>query len=247
MKTNIQQLFIAALIVWGPSALGDVLELKNGTLLNGKYSGGTAGAVNFTTSAGIQTINTAQIVALTFTTPAAPAAAAPAPAAARPSGTQTIPAGTILLVRMMDPVSSKNAAGANFTTKLEQDLVVNNVIVLKAGTTIYGKVQSSTQARRAAGKSILDLRLAQMAVGSTTVPIVTSSYQEAGANSLRKTAGGAAVGAGIGAVVDGGDGAAKGAAIGAAASLLKKGETVTVPPGALLEFTLMQPVAVSAG
>lgn len=236
-------MFTAALVVWGASASGDVLELKNGTVLNGKYSGGTAGVVNFTTSAGIQMIDTAQIVALTFTAPAASPAATPRSAA----GAQTIPAGTTLLVRMMDPVSSKNAAGANFTSKLEHDLTVNNVVVVKAGTTIYGKVQSATQARRAAGKSTLDLRLAQMVIGSATVPIVTSEYKEAGANSLRKTAGGAAVGAGVGAVVDGGDGAAKGAAIGAAASLLKKGETVTVPPGTLLEFTLMQPVTVSAG
>ena len=36
--------------------------------------------------------------------------------------------------------------------------------------------------------------------------------------------------------------AGKGAAIGATASLLKKGQTITVPPGALLEFTLTQPV-----
>ena len=247
MKTKIQPLFLAALVASGAWAPADVLELKNGTILNGKYSGGSANAVNFTTTAGIQVIDTAQIVALTFTAPAPPQAVAPAPAATPARGAQTIPAGTPLLVRVMDPVSSKNSAGATFTTKLEQDLVVNNVVVVKAGTTIYGKVQSSTRARRAAGKSTLELRLAQMVVGSTTVPIVTSDYKEAGANSLRKTAGGAAVGAGVGAVVDGGDGAAKGAAIGAAASLLKKGETVTVPPGTLLEFTLMQPVTVSAG
>ncbi len=55
---------------------------------------------------------------------------------------------------------------------------------------------------------------------------------------------GAAGGAAIGAIVDGGDGAAKGAAIGATASLLKKGQTITVPPGTLLEFTLTQPVTV---
>ena len=34
------------------------------------------------------------------------------------------------------------------------------------------------------------------------------------------------------------------APIGATASLLKKGQTITVPPGALLEFTLSQPLSV---
>jgi len=62
---------------------------------------------------------------------------------------------------------------------------------------------------------------------------------------MGKTAKGAAAGAAIGAIADGGDGAAKGAAIGAVASGLKKGESVSVSPGALLEFKLQQPVSVN--
>jgi hypothetical protein len=73
------------------------------------------------------------------------------------------------------------------------------------------------------------------------VPIVTSGFQEAGQASIAKAAKGAAFGAAVGAIA--GD-AGKGAAIGATASLLKKGQTITIPPGALLEFTLTQPVTV---
>jgi hypothetical protein len=46
----------------------------------------------------------------------------------------------------------------------------------------------------------------------------------------------------IGGAVDGGDGAGKGAAIGAGVSLIRKGDSVTVPQGAILEFRLSQPV-----
>lgn len=42
----------------------DVLELKNGTLLNGSFAGGTAGTVRFETAAGVQVIERSQIVAL---------------------------------------------------------------------------------------------------------------------------------------------------------------------------------------
>jgi hypothetical protein len=42
-------------------------ELKNGNLLNGHYGGGTAGTVRFETSAGLQVIETSQIIAFTFT------------------------------------------------------------------------------------------------------------------------------------------------------------------------------------
>ena len=55
---------------------------------------------------------------------------------------------------------------------------------------------------------------------------------------------GAAAGAAVGAIA--GD-AGKGAAIGATASLLKKGQTITIPPGTLLEFTLTQPITVPTG
>jgi hypothetical protein len=157
----------------------------------------------------------------------------------------TIPAGTTLLVRMVDSVSSRDAQGKRFTTTLETDLAVSGVVVAKAGTKVYGRVQSAQQARRYAGQSALDLRLSEMAVGPNLVPIRTGGYAQSGDKSIGKTARGAAGGAAIGAIVDGGSGAAKGAAIGAVASGLKKGETVTVSPGALLEFRLDQPVTVS--
>lgn len=239
-------LVLAVLVVLGLSVRADILELKNGNVLNGKFAGGTAGTVRFETSAGQQVIETSQIIALTFTTPPATATAAPsaAPAPAAAPRTATLAYGTTLLVRMMDSVSSHNAAGATFTTELEYNLVENGVVVVPAGTVIYGKVQSSTQARRAFGKSTLDLRLAQMVVGGSPVPIATSGFQQAGEASIKKAARGAAAGAAIGAIVDGGDGAGKGAAIGATASLLKKGQTITVPPGTLLEFTLTQPITV---
>lgn len=247
MKTPI--LLIAAMTSLGfsLSAHADILELKNGNVLDGKYVGGTAGTVRFDAGTGMQVIETAQIIALTFTTSASASAsptAAPAPVAVAVPSSVTLPYGTTLLVRMMDSVSSKNKAGANFTTRLEYDLVVNGVKVVPAGTVIYGRVQSSTQARRAFGKSTLDIRLSQMVPNGSPISIATSSYEEAGEASIRKAARGAAAGAAVGAIA--GD-AGKGAAIGATASLLKKGQTITIPPGALLEFTLSQPVTVPTG
>jgi hypothetical protein len=245
MNPKTQLYLTTAVLGLTMAARADILELKNGSVLDGKYVGGTAGTVRYETSAGTQVIATGDIIALTFTSPPAAPAAAPAPApapppqAAAPPSSVTLPYGTTLLVRMMDSVSSRNSPGANFTTKLEYNLVANGIVVAPAGTIIYGRVQSATQAGRAFGKSTLDIRLAQMVVNGSPLPIATSSYKEAGAASIKKAAVGAGAGAAIGAIA--GD-AGKGAAIGATASLLKKGETITIPPGALLEFTLMQPV-----
>ncbi len=259
MKTHSLLTLVVTVGFFGSLALSraDILELKNGTLLNGKYVGGTAGTLRFENSAGLQVIETSQVIALTFTSSAAsssaptatatPAAApAPAPAAAAPTSV-TLPAGTMLLVRMMDSVSSKNAPGATFTTRLEYDLVANGVKAIPAGTTLYGKVQSATQARRAVGRSTLDIRLTQAVISGVPVPLATSSFKEAGEASIKKAARGAAAGAAIGAIVDGGDGAGKGAAIGATAGALRRGQTLTITPGALLEFNLTQPVTVKAG
>ena len=155
MKPFTSLILSVALLGLGTAVRADILEMKNGSVLNGKYAGGTAGTVRFETSAGQQVIETPQIIALTFTTPT-PAPAMPAPAAA-PSSV-TLPAGTTLLVRMLDGVSSRNRAGTPFTTRLEYALGGNGVVAVKGGTTIYGKIQSSTQARRAFGRSTLDVR-----------------------------------------------------------------------------------------
>ena len=146
---------------------------------------------------------------------------------------------------MVDGASSSDAQGKRFTTTLETDLVANGVMVAKAGTKVYGRVQAAQKAGRYAGQSKLDLRLTELAAGTALVPLMTGPYAQSGAKSVGKTAKGAAAGAAIGAIADGGDGAAKGAAIGAVASGLKKGQPVTVPPGTLLEFQLQQPVNVS--
>lgn len=243
MKTTYLTLLVLALIGLNLPTRADVLELKGGRVLNGKYVGGTAGSVRFETGDGVQVFETANLIALTFTAPpAAPAAAtaAPAPSASAADASVTVPAGTRLLVRMMDSVSSKSRPGATFTTKLETDLVVNGAVAARAGTVIYGKVQSATQARRAVGKSTLDLRLAQIVVGGAPVTIATSGFAQAGEAGVKQAARGAAAGAAIGAIA--GD-AGAGAAIGATAGALKKGDTITVAPGTLLEFTLTQPVS----
>jgi hypothetical protein len=232
----------AALLVAAFAARADVLELKNGTILNGRYAGGSAGTVRFETSGGTQVLETSKIVALTFTTaaPTSSKAAAPAPTAAKTSSI-SLPVGTTLVVRLMDGISSKNPAGTKFTTKLEYDLSSGGAAALKGGTMIYGKVASSTQAGRALGKSTLDLRLTDIIVGGQPVKIMTGGYQQAGQASIAKAAKGAAAGAAIGAIA--GD-AGKGAAIGATAGALTKGQTITITPGTLLEFTLTQPVTI---
>jgi hypothetical protein len=256
---------VAAAVVPGTSMLSsvavcraDTIERKDGKTIEGKYAGGTATAINLETPNGVLAVPIADIAALKFgdaaaaaTTAPAAAAAAPAaaavPAAAAPAGPVTIPAGTVLAIRMESEVTSKDPEGKKFTGKLLADLAAGAATVAKAGSTVYGQVDKSKQAGRLAGKSQLAISLSgiELAPGQT-LPILTTNFAEASAKGEgRKTARNVAAGALIGNAVDDDGGGGKGAAVGAGVSLIRKGDSVTIPPGALLEFKLTQPVTVT--
>jgi hypothetical protein len=246
--------FIAAVVLVSfQTTWADTLELKNGQVVNGTYVGGTAGTVRFETAKGVQVYNTGDVLALTFSgqkssaaskAPTAKTSSAKPAEAAKPV-TVTVPSGTTLLVRMGEGASSNDKEGRRFTTILETDLTAEGVVVAKAGTRVYGRVEKSQQAGRYAGQSTLDLRLTELTVAGKTVPIVTGPFAQVGSRSGGKTVKGAAAGAAIGGIAGGGHGAAKGAAIGAVASGLKKGEAIVIQSGELLEFKLEQPLSVT--
>src|SRR5262245_7349508 len=54
MKQTIPLILSVTMLGLVSSTRADVLELKSGSVLNGKYVGGTAGTVRFETSAGVQ-------------------------------------------------------------------------------------------------------------------------------------------------------------------------------------------------
>jgi hypothetical protein len=235
-----------------PQIRGDVLELKDGTVVQGTYSGGTAGTIRFETVKGVQVIARNEALALTFTTAASPTHTPQVADPATPQGPVpaqpemvTLPAGTLLLVRTETPVSSSDSPGKRFGARLETGLAANGRVIANAGTKVYGRVEQSEQAGRLAGKSALHLSLTELNINGQVHPIVTSNYAEAGQGSFRKTARNAGLGAALGAAFDGSEGAKKGAAIGGAVSLLRKGQSVNIPVNALLEFRLTQSVTIT--
>lgn len=67
----------------------------------------------------------------------------------------TVPAGTPLLVRTLGQVSSSDTPGKTFAAVLDTDLVAQGETFAKAGTKVYGRVDSSRSAGRALGRSKL--------------------------------------------------------------------------------------------
>jgi hypothetical protein len=190
------------------------------------------------------------------------------PPAARPSslapraqdpaaqyGEITIPAGQSLLVRMIDGVdSSKNHVGDVFHASLETDLYINNTLVARKGTDVYGRLAEAQEAGHFSGSAELQLELIRIVIDGHDYPLVSSDYslqgKGRGSDTAKKVGGGAVVGAIIGAIAGGGRGAAIGAGAGSAAGagvqVFTRGQQVKVPSETLLEFRLQQPATVTA-
>ena len=163
----------------------------------------------------------------------------------------TVPAGTRLLIRMIDSIdTNKQKTGNRFTASLETNLQTENVVVAPRGSTIHGRLVQASSAGKMSGSSQLTLELTDIVINGTAYPLLTSTYEIKGKGEGKKTAGkvigGAGLGAIIGGIAGGGAGAGIGALVGAvggtAIAASKKGEQLQIPSESLLEFRLEQPV-----
>jgi hypothetical protein len=173
---------------------------------------------------------------------------------AAPGTTMTLPADQPLLVRMIDEIDSKhNEVGDVFKASLETDLVINNVLVARRGSNVFGRLAYAKEAGHLSGSSELQLELTRLIIDGKEFPIVSGSYtlkgRGRGEDTAKKVGGGAVAGAIIGAIAGGGAGAAIGAGVGGAAGagvqIFTRGHQVKVPSETLLEFRLDQPVSVT--
>jgi hypothetical protein len=164
----------------------------------------------------------------------------------------TVPAGTRILIRMVDSVdSSQQQVGYRFTANLETNLQADDVVVAPRGTPVHGRLAKAKSAGNMSGGAELTLELTDIVINGTAYPLLTSTYQVASQGQGSKTAGRVVGGTGLGALIGGIAGGGKGAAIGAGAgaaagttvSAATKGKQVSVPSESLLEFRVQQPVS----
>jgi hypothetical protein len=256
-------LALIGLILFSVSASADTLQLKDGRVIQGKFLGGTQASVQFESNGKIDLYDVNQVISITFTgptsssgtrtTPPAPVVDPPAASGSSRGSGVTVPAGTSLLVRMIDSVdSNKNHVGDRFRASLEQELAVDGVVVAPKGADVYGRLAEAKEAGHFEGKSQLKLELTDLLVNGSLQPIVSGDYEVSGssrgANTAKKVGVGALAGTVIGALAGGGKGAAIGAGVGAGAGaavqVMTKGEQVHVPSETLLDFRIEQPFTV---
>jgi hypothetical protein len=176
----------------------------------------------------------------------------PATLAAR-SPDITIPAGTVVNVRMIDSISSyQNYAGETFRGSLDNAVHVGNQVVLPRGATALVKLVEAKSAGRVKGRSELRLQLVSIETGHQNYGVASNVVGFRGKSETKKSAKnagiGAAVGGGLGALFGGGKGAAIGAGLGAGAGVAtnaaKKGEQVRIGSESLVRFQLSAPLRI---
>ncbi len=193
--------------------------------------------------------------------PTPPVAAAPAapenPAPPAPSAPPhvTLPAGTQIVVRTQNTLSTeRNVSGDTFVATLDEPLVADGFVIAEKGAQVEGVVSRAVRAGRVEGTSELAVELVRLhTTDGQTVAIATDLHDAQGQRSrgsdAKKIGAATGIGAIIGAIAGGGKGAAIGAGVGAGAGggavLATRGKDVSIPSESRLVFRLKTPVEIT--
>lgn len=241
----------------------DTITLKNGSVINGDYLGGTARTVRVEVGDNIQTLDVSDISRIEFggMPPAAPmrqennVRRSEEPAApvgrATSQDSVTLPAGTNFVIRMIDGVDSENSrVGQSFAASLDQPVMLQGDTVIPRGADVTVKLVDAKQSGKLTGRTELALSLQSVRVNGQMVDVNTQTVKQESASRTGRTAkvagGTAALGAIIGGIAGGGKGAAigagAGAATGAGVEVVTAGQRVRIPSETRLTFVLDNPV-----
>jgi hypothetical protein len=167
----------------------------------------------------------------------------------------TIPAGTLIPVRLNEKVSTAtHFQNDTVQVTLDAPLIVDGVVLAERGSRQLAKVVNVEPPGRVKGRSSISLELAQLRTSDgQTVDVNSETFVHTGVSSVGKDAvkvgAMAGIGAAIGAIAGGGKGAAIGAGVGGAAGagtvLATKGEQAEIENESRLTFKLKQPVTLT--
>lgn len=165
----------------------------------------------------------------------------------------TLPAGTVITVRLGSAVGSKlSHSGDHFSSSVATPVAVGGKVVVPSGAEASGTVVQAVPRGRFKGGAVLKLALESVTIKGDSYDVHTSSVSRYLKGKGKRTAamigGGAGGGALIGGLAGGGKGALIGAAVGAGAGTAGAAYTgnneIVLPAESTLSFKLSQPLTV---
>lgn len=178
-----------------------------------------------------------------------------APAPATPPApvvkTVTLPAGTVIPIRITNTLDSATAQqGTAFQGALATNLEADGMLAIPAGSSVTGQIVVAKDATHFSGNSELSLELTSIQAPGRRIAVATDTYTKLGKgrgkNTAIKSGGGAVLGALIGALAGGGKGAAIGAiaggGAGAGVNAITRGQQVKIDSESLINFRLQSPI-----
>jgi hypothetical protein len=167
---------------------------------------------------------------------------------------ETLTAGTVFATALQNTIDTgKNKVGERVTLRTLEDVRVNEMTVVPAGSTINGEVTHIDPAGRIAGGAELTLRYTELVMpDGKSYPISAAPYRLQGKGDAKESAlevgGGAVAGGIIGGIVGGkgsvGKGAAAGAVVGSGVAVVTKGDQIVLPAGLKMRVALDGPVTI---
>ena len=162
-----------------------------------------------------------------------------------------IPAGTVVTVRLAEPVGSKTSKeGERFQATIAEPITIGGKTVVPVGANASGQITEAHPAGKFKGGAALGLALTSLHVAGSNYAIQSTPVSQSSKGKGKRTAtmvgGGAGAGALIGGLAGGGKGAAIGALAGGAAGTAGAAFTgnsdISLPAESALTFKLTAPL-----
>jgi hypothetical protein len=164
-----------------------------------------------------------------------------------------IPAGKTIIVRLAQPLSSKDSQeGQSFSGSVAEPVEVDGQTVIQRGAAAHGTVVAAKAMGHFKGGALLQLRLSSVTIKGERRSVETSLWSQElkgkGKRSAVAIGGGAGLGAALGGIFGGGKGAAIGAVAGAGAGTAGAAYTgnkeIQLPAESTLQFKLKHSIQV---
>jgi hypothetical protein len=261
--------WLVPLLILGAAngASADQVRLRSGKVVSGIFIGGDSRTVRvLLDNGGVSEISLSDAVAVEFATrkptPAPAPAPAKAPAAAAPrsaaasapapakTASVTVPAGTVVNVRLTQAVNvDVSKAGQTFKAVVDDPVTIGGAIAIPRGAQAIVQAVNVEQSGKFKGSDKISLKLNAIGFGGMMYDVASAYVETKGKGEGRRTARKVGGGAGLGAIVGGIAGGGEGAAIGAVAGAVTGGaiasggeEHLQLPAETRLQFNLTSAV-----